>query len=1359
MRRVLVLLLLSGYWLPANGFGQKTAPVRLNGEIVIFPGNFQAVSQNPAVDVAEIVNGYYFRYLQCTEIPTARQRATLEAQGVQFIGYLPYGVYLAALPESFDLRQLEAIGVRGILPVNPDWKMAQSLKETPYGDWAVHGDLVDVDVQVYPVLRITEAAARLRARGVAVREAGNQNGFIGIRVAQNSLRDIAALPFVRYLELAPEPPKPDDERGRAIHRANLLDADSPLGKQYDGAGVSVLVRDDGRAGPHIDFQGRSFNQTSNDDADDHSDQVGGVVGGAGNLNPQFRGMATGADLYFMDYTVNFQDETLPLHLNKNITVTNTSYTDGCNKGYSLAAQTVDKQLFENPTLMHVFSAGNSGTDNCNYGAGAGWGNVTGGHKMAKNATVVASVDANLELSYFSSRGPAHDGRLKPDIAGLGSGVNMPVSGNDYISSNGTSYSAPAVAGCMAQLAQAYKALHNGQQPDAALLKLALLNTATDLGNPGPDFRFGWGLMDAGRAWRLLENGRWAQGQTEQNQTASHTVAIPPGTRQARIMVYWLDPPAALNASKTLVNDLDLTVLGPGGAIFLPWKPDPTPDPVILNTPAGKGRDSLNNVEQVVIDDPAAGNYEVRINGFEVPMGPQAYVVAWEFLTDDVKITYPAGGEALVPGETLRIQWDALGTSPGFTLRYSTDDAQSWIPINIVGGANRFFNWTVPDLVNANIRFSVLRSNKQDTTDAPLTIAPVPTGLRIDKVCPDSITLAWNRVNDTLQYDVYLLGAKYMEIAGTTADSFLTLPVQNAGAEQWASVRAAYPGGLAGRRAIAVGWPGGLKNCPQPDDVAMDTLLSPPGSALVACGPVEDSVSVRMVNAGVNAISGATLFYQLNAEPPVGEPLPDIPAGASLTFTFQNKLNITQNGVAALKVWSSYAAEDARFNDTLQISFPVFVEPFDTFFTETFENAAFPPEGWKIENPDGEITWTRPGFTIIGPEGQPTRAAYLNCFNYNENGERDYLCLPSVDLSKITHPGLTFDLAHAIFEPGFSETLRIEVFPDCDLNAVPTVIWAKTDPALATTAPSSGAFIPDSSADWRREGASLQKFAGQRVLIRFALTNGFGNNLYLDNIGIGEFAPPLAAIQPVPDTVCRTPQTVTFTAVPDGANASYAWQFGVGALPASTASGLGPHVVSFLTAGNKNVRLIVTESGFSDTANQALYVVGFPQSNFTVAAAGATATFTNTSQHADTYLWNFGDDSTSTEVNPVHQYALPGTYTVTLTTENACTTTPSVKTQTIVLDFVGTNELPEFSDIRVAPNPTAGDFRVEMRAEKATETRLTLLDIAGRQIKTVRTTAGPGLTSVPFEDLRLPGGIYRLYVQTESGFRVFSVAVQ
>ncbi|MEO6037612.1 MAG: S8 family serine peptidase, partial [Saprospiraceae bacterium] len=1105
MKKIYPIILLATSWLLAfSAFGQQSYTVHFVWGPEHFPANYGELRQHPDVTAAELVEGRFMRYIQCSSLPGSAEREAMEALGVKFITYVDFGAYLVSLPQNFDFSVLEKIHVRSVVPVPGVWKMARSLREKPYGAWAVHGDQIDVNIQLYPQISIARGAELCRQYGLNVLLEGRENGFLQVRLPEANLDIVAALPFIQYLELKSAPGRPEDTKGRSLHRSNLLDSDHALGKHYNGAGVNVLVRDDGKLGPHIDFQGRLYNHAEGaPDAGSHGDGVGGIICGAGNLDPTKKGMAAGANLFTVDYTDEFQDETLPLHLDENVTITNTSYSNGCNAGYTIIAQTIDEQLFNHPMLMHVFSAGNrNGVSDCGYGAGDQWANITGGHKMGKNAIATANLTADGSLDGTSSRGPAHDGRLKPDIAANGTDQNSCSPFNTYQVFGGTSAAAPGIVGCLAQLTQAYKEMHGGLQPEAALLKATLLNTANDLGNVGPDFKFGWGHVNAYRALRSLEQNHWLTGSTDQAGVSTNTVQIPAGTKQAKIMIYWLEPPAAENAAKTLLNDLDLQVLAPNGEPSLPWLLDPSPDPLLLDQPAGKGRDSLNNVEQVAIDNPVAGTYTVKVTGTAVPFGPQPYVLVWEFLTDDIALTYPAGGEGFVPGETERLYWDAYGNSGNTTLRYSTDNGNSWLPItNISDPAKRFFDWTVPNAVSSEVRVLAIRGSKRDTTDQPLTIARIPQNVVIRKVCPDSITVDWTTpVNDTLSYGVYLLGQKYMELRGISDTSFLQLPIQNAGLEQWVAVRTNYSNGLGGRRSLAVNWAGGLKSCPQADDLDVRELIEPGNAAIVACGPINQNVTVSLTNAGMNPVVGAILYYQVNNDPPVSAAVDTIPTGAVKIFTFPSPINITTNGQIRLKVWSDYAPDHVFFNDTLQVIIPVTVAAATGYFVENFDSPNFPPLGWTVVNPDNGITWVPTAAQVTGSDDLPTTALYLNCFNYQDRGAEDYIYLIPADLGSVDNPALTFDLAHAGYNTSTSEALAVEVFQNCNLNSQPVTVWQKADPELATTVNSTSPFTPTSGDEWRTEVISLSQFAGQSVIIRIVSNNDYGNNMYLDNIG-------------------------------------------------------------------------------------------------------------------------------------------------------------------------------------------------------------------------------------------------------------------
>src|SRR5262249_16814555 len=160
--------------------------------------------------------------------------------------------------------------------------------------------------------------------------------------------------------------------------------------------------------------------------------------------------------------------------------------------------------FDLPYLTNVFAAGNSGAMNCGvYSAGDG--KVFSAYQSAKKIVCVGATDAFDAVAPFSNKGPVQDGRIKPDIISLGDKVwaDWPV--NIYSINRGTSMAAPGVAGGLALLVQRYRQLHSGADPENAFLKALLCNGATDLGNPGPDFTFGFGRMNLLHSVQMMES--------------------------------------------------------------------------------------------------------------------------------------------------------------------------------------------------------------------------------------------------------------------------------------------------------------------------------------------------------------------------------------------------------------------------------------------------------------------------------------------------------------------------------------------------------------------------------------------------------------------------------------------------------------------------------------------------------------------------------------------------------------------------------------------------------------------------------------------------------------------------------------
>jgi PKD repeat protein len=95
--------------------------------------------------------------------------------------------------------------------------------------------------------------------------------------------------------------------------------------------------------------------------------------------------------------------------------------------------------------------------------------------------------------------------------------------------------------------------------------------------------------------------------------------------------------------------------------------------------------------------------------------------------------------------------------------------------------------------------------------------------------------------------------------------------------------------------------------------------------------------------------------------------------------------------------------------------------------------------------------------------------------------------------------------------------------------------------------------------------------------------------------------------------------------------------------------------TYAASGSYNVCTYITTSCGTDTLCTTVNVcIGAPTSGYTASNVGTTASFTNTtSGGATSYLWDFGDGSTDTTMNPSHTYASAGTYTVCLIASNTC----------------------------------------------------------------------------------------------------------
>ncbi len=299
-----------------------------------------------------------------------------------------------------------------------------------------------------------------------------------------------------------------------------------------------------------------------------------------------------------------------------------SYGGPFTGSYNVQDFAVDDFLWRNEAMLLVFAAGNAGGQPGDQRV------FHFGH--AKHGLTVGANNrgANPTMWPLSSRGPASDGRIKPDITAPGvlvesaagdlndSGIEPP----ETRTFSGTSMATPAVAGAAAMARQYFtegfyptgvRFPDDSFKPSGTLLKALLLNgTTTNVNTPESDA--GWG-----RVW--LDNNLYFAGDgrqlrvfslpnlvgLSQGESITLPVTVPAGAA-LRVTLVWYDPPPSFIAATALVNNLDLTVAGPGGTYL-------GNAITAAESVTGGAADGLNPVEQVMLSNPDGGPYTLTVS--------------------------------------------------------------------------------------------------------------------------------------------------------------------------------------------------------------------------------------------------------------------------------------------------------------------------------------------------------------------------------------------------------------------------------------------------------------------------------------------------------------------------------------------------------------------------------------------------------------------------------------------------------------------------------------------------------------------------------------------------------------------------
>jgi hypothetical protein len=960
-----------------------------------------------------------FAIVQFESLPTEATRKMLSANGIDLLEYIPNNAYTVTITGSPSSAILEQVKARSIFQPLPEQKMEERLASGIYPSSAVKvAGTIDVWISYAKSFSPQEVISNVRQLNMDILSTQYQAyRLLSIRVASSRLRELAALPFVEYVQGAPGEDQPLNFNSRVGTRANVLNASvANGGKGLNGEGVTVGIGDNADVQTHVDFTGRLINRSSQALTSAHGYHTTGTMAGAGNVNELWRGYAPKATIVSQSFSGIFLNA--PAYVNDyGMVVTNNSYGDNIDCGYmgtyDLYSRLLDQMAFDLPNLVNVFAAGNSGGSTCGSFL-PGYHTVLGGYQSAKNVICVGATDDAGVLAGFSSRGPLSDGRLKPDIMAMGAGVASTGPNNSYFYGNGTSMACPAVTGGVALLYQRYRQLNGGSNPKNGLMKALICNGGADKGTVGPDFKYGFGWMNLLRSVDMLENNHYFISSCANSSTNSHTISVPANTAQLKVMLYWNDPAASPLSAKTLVNDLDLEINDGSLSTIRPNVLD-TANANLPNA-ATTGADHINNMEQVVINNPPAGNYTIRIKGTAITQNPsQEYFVVYDPIPVQLKITTPIGGDDLVPStgptDQIKIDWEAYGYSSGtVTLEFSPDGGATWSTVATGIDINSLmYRWAVPNVATANGLVRITKEGTGETnTSNPFTIVGQPAVSLATVQCEGYININWGAIAGATDYEIMMLQGDEMKPVTTTTGTSYIFSGLSKDSIYWVTVRARI-NGQPGRRAVAISRQPSNGTCTgtiSDNDLKVDAIIAPVSGRKFTSTQLNAStaVTVRVKNLDDAPVNNFDLKYSINGGPFITETVATtIAAEGTYTYTFNTTTDLSAAGnyklVAVVKNSTpdpveandtAYALVRHADNQPLNLN-SYFVDNVETATPATYERDTVALDGlerydFSRTTPYGRLrTFVNSGIAYSG-----TKALTLDANRYYTAGNTNYL---------------------------------------------------------------------------------------------------------------------------------------------------------------------------------------------------------------------------------------------------------------------------------------------------------------------------------------------------------------------------------
>lgn len=748
--------------------------------------------------------------------------ASLESSGAEAIQYVPQNAMIVHATPSQIARATRGPAVRWSDLLHPAYKLSHDLS------WMLGAPLLRVqqDRQRYRVAIFSHenldlVAAQIASRGGRIENVDAHHSlYFRLALVEFDTARIDELASLREVARIDTwyPIVPEDERSNQVIAGNFSGTTVPstgyasflTARGVNGTGIAVGVVDDGVDTTEMHLTGRvtdnvTIRRGATAGANGHGHHDAAIIAGqcahndAGGFNmgggvapqahviniPFLRSGYTGSDSQAQADVV----DTIAGNGQPG-TVSSNSWGGGPTPSYGSFEALMDALVHDASSttagqqpLAMIFSAGNSGP---------GASTITA-PKAAKNILVVGAsenyrntltggvscgsitADNIDQIACFSSRGPAADGRIRPDVLAPGTWIASALAGPDTLWGNidanhryssGTSQAAPHVAGATALIQQWWKSGHAGQLPAPALSKAMIINGAVDPTADAagfvPNNSEGWGRVNLTKviapAVPVIYNNQTAV-LTTAGQTHSVGGSISSASEPFRVTLVWSDAPGAAGANPALVNNLDLEVTAAGntfkGNVFTSG----------VSTSGGSA-DALNNVEAVNLPAGVTGSFTVTVRatslGGDGAQGTgdatdQHFALVIYNGSPCASPLPPSPAAAAITTNRIDVTWSAVSGATSYRVLRSTTSGGPYTQVG-TPAASPFVDTTVSAFTTY---YYVVRAiggcesgNSAETSATTPGVLAAPTGLGAVLYSTTTVSLNWNPVAGAVSYRVY-----------------------------------------------------------------------------------------------------------------------------------------------------------------------------------------------------------------------------------------------------------------------------------------------------------------------------------------------------------------------------------------------------------------------------------------------------------------------------------------------------------------------------------------------------------------------------------------------------------------------------